>query len=460
MMNDHELLPSYEKQPTWECYAKQLQVEYTQSVQEGKDIEKYKELFDVVSRMPDNQYKDGMADILFSLINEAPIKEGYPFCEPNELDEIREQRKHFSISLPMPEDERMEDKVLGGWYGRICGCLLGKPVEGIKSAELQEILKRTGNFPMTRYIDKEEITEEVSKGISYPIAACAYPRDFEHMPPDDDTNYTIIGLRILERFGRNFTSGNVANVWLGTQVKNAYCTAERVAYRNFVNGYLPPASAKYKNPYREWIGAQIRGDFFGYVNPCAPEKAAEMAYRDACISHIKNGIYGEMWVSAMIAAAYGTDDIEEVIRAGMGEIPARSRLYAALEKIILNHQMGMPQEECFKDIHGRWNEYNGHDWCHTVSNAEIVAASLLYGQKNYERSVGMAVMTGFDTDCNGATVGSVLGVLLGYSALPVSFTERIHDTLESNIAGCGRVSVREMAKRTVAVLKCIKDERF
>ena len=158
------------------------------------------------------------------------------------------------------------------------------------------------------------------------------------MPCDDDTNYTIMGYKIIERYGKDFTAENVASMWLATQVKNAYCTAERVAYRNFVNGYLPPESAEYKNPYREWIGAQIRGDFFGYFNPCNPRMAAEMAHRDASISHIKNGIYGEMFVSAMIAAAFSTKNPEEVIRCGMAEIPSTSRLYEAIEKVLEGYE--------------------------------------------------------------------------------------------------------------------------
>ena len=450
-----EIQPDIAKLHNWEAYSKQLQVEYRQSAEEGKNIDSLKALIDAVSALPDGIHKEELADVVFSMMSEAGMREGYAYDEPSEISEILKCRDGGDFSLDLPCDDIVADKTLGGWFGRICGCLLGKPVEGIKSREMKLVLQRTGNYPMMRYIYREECTDEVAEGLYWKIREKAYPKDMGCMPTDDDTNYMLIGYSLLKKYGRDFTPGNVADIWLSTQVKDAYCTAERVAYRNFVNGYRPPMSAVYKNPYREWIGAQIRGDFFGYINPCNPRAAADMAFRDACISHVKNGIYGEMWASAMIAAAYGCDDCEQVIRRGMAEIPCRSRLYEALSGVIDAYNGGVGENAFFEDLHARWNEYTGHDWCHTVSNAEIVAACLLYGKKDYARSVCMAVEQGFDTDCNGATVGSVLGVMLGKKALPASFTDYVNDTLCSTLFGFERVSITAMAAATEEIRKDI-----
>ena len=143
-----------------------------------------------------------------------------------------------------------------------------------------------------------------------------------------------------------------------------------------------------------------------------------MAFRDASISHVKNGIYGEMWVSAMIAAAFGTDDIKEIIRTGLAYIPKTSRLYESVSEVISDYENGVTIDEVWKKLHARWNERNNYDWCHTISNAVIVAASLLYGEKDYGKTVCLSVSEGFDTDCNAATAGPVLGVVLGGSNIP------------------------------------------
>jgi len=154
----------------------------------------------------------------------------------------------------------------------------------------------------------------------------------------------------------------------------------------------------------------------------------------------------------MIAAAFCTDELLAVIEAGLSEIPPESRLTLAIRDVIAWWKEGVSADDVFARIHARWDENNSHDWCHTISNAQIVAYALLYGEKDFERTLSLAVSAAFDTDCNGATAGSVLGVLLGAKALPEKWIAPLNDSLESGVDGFGRVKISDMASRTMKLL--------
>lgn len=443
-----EIKPQYQNAHDWEFYASNLQTEYQQSIEEGLDLEQYKDLFSALSLLPKNETKAKLGDVLFEIVTSAKQKKEYPYIEPSGLEQIKELRKTTESDLSYDKKE-LENKIYGAWMGRICGCMLGKTVEGIHTNELIPFLKETDNYPMHRYIYKSDVNEETVSKYNFGFMGRCYADEIDGMPIDDDTNYVVLAQEIIEKYGKDFTPFDVAQAWLKYQGKDAYCTAERVAYRNFINGFYPPDSAAYKNPYREWIGAQIRGDYFGYINPGNPERAAEMAWRDASISHVKNGIYGEMFIAAMIAVAATTDNIERVVLGGLAQIPQTSRLYKEITSIIEYYRSGVPQKKCFDMIHERYDEYSGHGWCHTIPNAMIVAAALLYGGGDYGKSICLAVETGFDTDCNGATVGSVLGMAKGIRSIPEYWTKPINDTLNTSIFGVGKVKISDRVKMTM-----------
>jgi hypothetical protein len=254
---------------------------------------------------------------------------------------------------------------------------------------------------------------------------------------------------LVKKNGRDFTPEDVMKLWISCQPKTSYCTAERVAYLNYLRGYHPPVCAVYKNPYREWIGAQIRGDYFGYINPGNPELAAEMAWRDASISHVKNGIYGEMFIAAMIAVAAVNDNIKDIIYGGLAEIPATSRLYESIMTLIGKYDAGVSKEEAFDWINEEWDDDDEHDWCHTISNALIVVASLLYGEGDYSKSICMSVDVGFDTDCNGATVGSILGMRGGEGCVDEYWKAPTHGILDTTVVGAEKSPIAELVEKTM-----------
>lgn len=430
-------------------YHSDIAAEYNQCIEEGIDVEKHKALFDEVAAMENGEEKAKKSDEIFALVMNSGIRKDYKYNEPNDYEKIRMMSKGHEFASAEPSEEMLRKKLLGAWTGRACGCLLGKTVEGIRSDELIPFLKETGNYPMHRYIMSTDITDEVASHYRFPLKNKPYGDNTDGMPVDDDTNYVVLYQKIIEKYGRDFTSDNVAVAWLDNQSVYSYYTAERIAYINFLNCIQPPASAMYKNVCREWIGAQIRGDYFGYINPGNPEKAAEMAYRDAVVSHVKNGVYGEMLVAAMLAAAAVTDSIEDIILAGLGQIPDTSRLYDALMKIYNGFKNGMTEEECYELIHAEYDEHTDHGWCHVISNAMIVVAALLYGEGDFGKSICLAVSMAFDTDCNGATVGSILGMRGGIDCIDECWKKPVNGKIHTSIFGVGTVDIDSAVETTL-----------
>ena len=455
-------LPSYDKVGVWESYSQDLKTDYQQALDEGKDVEELRDLVTAVSQFRVSNEREKMADILFNLMYNAPILQDFPYREPDELSVIQLLRPKspetaLLAEMPLPDESVLREKIYGAWVGRICGCMLGQPVECIKSDELTALLKHTDNWPMHRYITGEEVQDPYFDHFGFNLRSRRYADQLEDgFPGDDDTNYTIMASILIDRWGLDFTSTDVCNWWKSAQTMYDYATAEKVAYRNMIAGYFAPNTALYKNPFREWIGAQIRGDYFGYINPGDPEKAAEMAWRDASVSHVKNGIYGEMFVAAMLAAAAVLDDVEKVILCGKAQIPYTSRLYEKLQGVLDWYHAGNSWDAFIEAFYKRWDEYSPHDAVHTISNAELVTAALLYGEKDYGKTIGMAVQPGFDTDCNGATAGSVLGMMIGKNGIDRKWTDPIGTHCHSF---CIRtpISHEEMVERVLRHIKK-KDE--
>jgi ADP-ribosylglycohydrolase len=446
----------------WFYYANDLHIELDQANDEGKEIVGLEaEIAEIKAMDAVDPLREERAAALLDRSAKLPKREGYLYEEPSDLagiqaarPAVRYNKRIFTIS-----PEKMYDKIYGAWLGRSAGCLLGQPIEGWKRERIIGLLKDTLNYPVHYYISSDVSQDLIDKydiinqRQVYGSSFINWINNVKHMVEDDDMNYTIIGLAILEKYGYDFSQNDVAEAWLMNLPILHVCTAERIAYKNLINLIEPPFSGTHRNVYREWIGAQIRADFFGYVNPGNTEKAAEMAWNDASISHVKNGIYGEMWVAGMLAAAAITDDIEEVIIAGLGEIPEKSRLAEDIYQLLAWKKEGIGWEEAIDRVHQRYNETSQHHWCHTNSNAMIVALGLLFGEHNFEKSIGISICAAFDTDCNAATVGSILGLMHGAKTLPGKWTDPLQDLIKSGVDGFGLIKLSELAERTVRIIE-------
>ncbi|MEU2229908.1 ADP-ribosylglycohydrolase family protein [Streptomyces vietnamensis] len=343
----------------------------------------------------------------------------------------------------------LRDRLHAAWLGRAVGCLLGKPVEKLPLPALRALARAAGNWPLATWFTARGVPPELLAAHPWNrrSAATSLAENIDGMPEDDDLNYPLLNLLLLQRYGRDFTTADVARLWLDELPAGRTFTAERVAYRNLLDGVEPPLTAVRRNPFREWIGAQIRADVHGWTHPGDPVAAAAQAYRDAVLTHTANGVYGAMFVAAVLAtAATGTADVHQSLAAGLGVVPPRSRLAEAVRRGIAYATTEPDFDTVVDRLHA---ELGGYHWVHAVPNAALLAAALTHADGDFSRSVCAAVSGGWDTDSNGATAGSVAGLLAGHpDRLPERWTSPLKNRLATSVPSFDGIGFDTLAELT------------
>jgi ADP-ribosylglycohydrolase len=356
-----------------------------------------------------------------------------------------------------PEAAVLVARLEAGWLGRAAGCLLGKPVEKLPLEGIRAIAAATGNWPLRTWFTEAGL--DPATAARYPwnrrSAPTSLAENIDGMPEDDDLDYPLLGLLLLEAHGHGFRTADVAGLWLAELPAGRAFTAERVAYRNLLDGLEPPLTALRRNPFREWIGALIRADVHGWTHPGDPVGAAEAAWRDAVLSHTANGVYGAMFAAAVVAAAAGGGaDVHACLAAGLGVVPPGSRLAAAVRfgtAAARAEPSGTPGgfAEVVDALHA---EYGAHHWVHVLPNTALLAAALTHAGGDFTGSVTRAVSGGWDTDSTGATAGSVAGLLAGSpAALPARWTGPLRNRLATTVGGMDGIGFDTLARRTAAL---------
>ncbi len=382
--------------------------------------------------------------------------------EPNDLAAIRALRPSGPRDLKWnPSKEEAIDRFHGAWLGRASGCALGKPVEGMGMGrrdgklcgrgDIKRYLANRGDWPLKDYFSGRDAGDGLKIGCEL-----SQRERIAFMEPDDDIHYSLIGVHIVRSKGPDFTWLDVAQAWLKHIPFSDICTAETQAYLNYVNrsarcgpigvnlAATPAFTRRYWNPYREWIGAQIRSDGFAWCCAGKPELAAEFAWRDASWTHERNGIYGEMFCAAMQAAAFVVSDPAKLVAIGLSEIPAECRLAQAVRQCQAWIAASPTWEGCMDRIDAAFPDMSA---VHTINNALICVMSLFYGKMDTVQTTVISVMGGLDTDCNGATVGSIVGAAAGKARFRMDLAGRLNDTVKPNITGYQQITFAELAQQ-------------
>ncbi|MFM9694033.1 ADP-ribosylglycohydrolase family protein [Streptomyces europaeiscabiei] len=351
-----------------------------------------------------------------------------------------------TLLTPATYTRRLE----AAWLGRAVGCLLGKPVEKLPLPAIRQLARATGNWPLTTWFTARGVPPELLAAHPWNrrSAPTSLAENIDGMPEDDDLNYPLLNLLLLARHGRDFTTTDVARLWLDELPAGRTFTAERIAYRNLLTGIDPPHTARHRNPFREWIGALIRADVHGWTNPGDPATAAEQAHRDAALTHTANGVYAAMFVAATIAdAATGTHDVHHCLRTGLTVVPPDSRLARAIDHALRLATDERDFDTVVDELH---STYADHHWVHALPNTALLTAALTHADGDFTASICRAVSGGWDTDSNGATAGSIAGLLTGSpNALPDRWTTPLKNRLATSIGDFNGVGFDTLAHLTL-----------
>lgn len=289
------------------------------------------------------------------------------------------------------------ERIYSGFIGKAIGVRLGAPVE--PTIWSYERIRDTYG----------EVTE--------------YLRDFKNFAADDDTNGPVYFIRALRDYGLGATAEEVGKTWLNyaAEEHGMYWwggfgnSTEHTAYQNLRAGIPAPQSgsiAQNGTTVAEQIGGQIFIDSWGWVHPADPKTAAEASARAASVAHDGEGLNGARFCAAAIAQAFVAKSIEEVIEAGLAAIPADS-VYAKVARAVLRFHDGHREDwrACRDMLTAEWGYDRYPGVCHIIPNAGVLIMALIYGQGDLPRTVEIATMAGWDTDCNAGNAGAIVGTL-------------------------------------------------
>ncbi|WP_405879144.1 ADP-ribosylglycohydrolase family protein [Streptomyces sp. NBC_01384] len=398
------------------------------------------------STTPASRYMRTLARDLLDELAELPSK--LTHTEPTDLGQIKAHCPNWPARTAgnrAAGAARLE----AAWLGRAVGCLLGKPVEKLPLHGIRELARAAGNWPLRTWFTARGVPDELLH--TYPwnrrSAPTSLAENIDGMPEDDDLNYPLLNLLLLQRHGRHFTTADIARLWLDELPAGRTFTAERIAYRNLLSGIEPPHTARHRNPFREWIGALIRADVHGWTNPGDPAAAAAQAHRDATLTHTANGVYAAMFTAATIAAAAtGAGDVHASLRTGLTVVPPASRLARAIHHAVRLARTTADFDRVVDELHSTHRAYH---WVHAIPNTALIAAALTHADGDFSGSVCRAVSGGLDTDSNGATAGSIAGLLAGDPvALPDRWTTPLKNRLATSIADFNGVGFDTLAHLT------------
>ena len=300
------------------------------------------------------------------------------------------------------------DHLKGGWIGKMAGVGWGTPTE---------------------------------------LKACCRIMKESELPPwdpkmvnqydNDDCYVQQAFVRTLELHGLD-VSAKQAGIDFANTKFNLFC-ANFIGRNNVRCGIMPPDSGHPKFAIAEdLLDFRIESDFAGLISPGLPNSVIALDDKFGHMMNYGDGVYAGQFVGGMYAEAYFEQDLIKVIAAGLQCIPAESQ-YAEMVRDVLgwyrqDKANWQKTWELVEEKYHKNEQYSHHNGLNEKTievklNGAYMLMGLLYGEKDFEKTIQIATRCGQDSDCNPSNAAGVLGAILGFAAVPERFKSVLDEKL-------------------------------
>jgi ADP-ribosylglycohydrolase len=400
-------------------------------------------------------------DALYAIARElrSPLQRpDWPYVEPIGWEDIVRESAHLDPGGPweQPDLELAAGKVRAAFLGSVCGCMLGKPIEVDPTlAELERAGSAVGEWPIRDYISGAFVDR---LGRRHESSEQTLRENIRFVAADDDIHYSIIGMLLLEEHGIGFAEADIYQKWsMNIPPLWTWGPERSTLLTTGINCHHALSKQKVENshdvlllnPGDESCGALIRVDAYGYACPGNPDLAAWLAWKDASFTHIKTGVYGAMFVAALIALCHSADgglrgnDRLGIVDEALKRVPANTRFSAIVRDSLEKVAAAGDWLGAYGAIHDKYREY-AH--CRVYQEIGTLLNSLKFAE-SIDHGFCTQVSQGNDTDSFGATSGSVLGAFFGPGYLDERWLEPLANKVNHALADLHEYDLDALAAR-------------
>jgi len=250
---------------------------------------------------------------------------------------------------------------------------------------------------------------------------------------DDDTSLEYLYMHTLT--GNPAPSDvELGQTWADHVITECFCIANRQAGWLIAEGAVPPEGGSLRRNMNWYaIDSQIATEAIGAASPGLRQRGADLVGQFGAITNDGYAVHAARYYGAMYAAAAFETDVEACIDRGLAVVPQTSRTHQVVQDVIdwytadaadqtldwrATHGLLYDKYGCYAES----SHYRYRNWIESTVNCGLTTLALLYGQGEFVPTVEIAVLGGYDADCNPATAAGLLGLLVGYSGLPAELT--------------------------------------